>query len=345
MLSPLAQVSGLFFCLYSCHDLANYSYKANPMTWQTVATQLEQPSGLGESPFWHPDEQLLYWVDIPGQLIHRLNVLMGTVQSWAMPSEPGSMAPARDAQGNATGLVIALRDGIYRARVWGGPLQLLAKATHDTATTRFNDGKADPCGRFWAGTMYEPRSVASAQLFSIDCRNGHAPSLTLKADQATIANGLAWSPDAHTVYWSDTTSHTIRAWDWDMQTSAMTRERIFKQWAGKPDGWQSGLPGMPVYGGRPDGAAVDVQGNYYVAMFEGGRVLKLSPAGEVLADIPVPALCPTMPCFGGDDLKTLYLTSACHGRSAAELQAWPDSGRVFSMQVEVPGLPVNFFVD
>ena len=130
-----------------------------------------------------------------------------------------------------------------------------------------------------------------------------------------------------------------------MQTSAMTRERIFKQWAGKPDGWQSGLPGMPVYGGRPDGAAVDVQGNYYVAMFEGGRVLKLSPAGEVLADIPVPALCPTMPCFGGNDLKTLYLTTACHGRSAAELKTWPGSGCVFSMQVEVPGLPVNFFLD
>ena len=315
------------------------------MTWQTVLTQLDQPSGLGESPFWQPDEQMLYWVDIPGKLIHRLNVFMGTTQSWAMPSEPGSIAPARDAQGNASGLVVALRDGIYRAREWGGPLQLLAKATHDTATTRFNDGKADPCGRFWAGTMYEPRDVASAQLFSIDCRNGQATSLRLKADHATIANGLAWSPDAGTVYWSDTTSHTIRAWDWDMETSAMTKKRIFKQWPGKPSGWQPEQPDRSVYGGRPDGAAVDVQGNYYVAMFEGGRVLKLSPAGEVLQDIAVPALCPTMPCFGGDDLKTLYVTTARYNRSAAELQTWPDSGCVFSMQVDVPGLPVNFFLD
>ncbi len=116
------------------------------MTWQTVVAQ---PSDLGESPFWHPDEQMLYWVDIPGRQVHRCNVFMGTLESWAMPTEPGSIAPART-QGKASGLVIALRDGIYRALQWGGALQRLVRADHDTATTRFNDGKADPLGRFWA---------------------------------------------------------------------------------------------------------------------------------------------------------------------------------------------------
>lgn len=304
------------------------------MTWQTLAAP---PSELGESPFWHPDEQMLYWVDIPGQQIHRCNVFMGTVQSWAMPSEPGSIAPARTG-----GLVIALRDGIYRAKEWGGELRLLAKAGHDTATMRFNDGKADPLGRFWAGTMYEPRDKAAAELFSLDCRGGRAPVLERKAGGATIANGLAWSPDAAAVYWSDTPRHTIRAWDWDAESNAMTRPRVFAQWPGKPEGWQ---PGMPGYGGRPDGAAVDSEGHYYAAMFEGGRLLKLSPAGQVLAEIAVPARCPTMPCFGGDDLKTLYLTTARHNRPAQELLDYPDSGCVFSMQVEVPGLPVNFFQD
>lgn len=313
------------------------------MTWQTVVTQ---PDELGESPFWHPDEQMLYWVDIPGQQIRRLNVFMGRVESWPMPSEPGSIAPARNAAGDASGLVIALRDGIYRARQWGGPLQCLALASHDKATTRFNDGKADPCGRFWAGTMYEPRDAKAAKLFSLDCRQTGAPVqpplLALKADQATIANGLAWSPDARTLYWADTPAHTIRAWDWDSQGNTLQRERIFHQWPDKPAGWQSGMTG---YAGRPDGAAVDVQGNYYVAMFEGARLLKLSPTGEVLADIAVPAQCPTMPCFGGSDLRTLYLTTARHNRSAAELQTYPDSGCVFSMPVDVPGLPVNFFLD
>ena len=308
------------------------------MTWQTA---ISQPSELGESPFWHPDEQMLYWVDIPARQIHRADALIGTVESWAMPSEPGCIAPARS-HGENSGLVIALRDGIYRARQWGGALALLAPALHDPATTRFNDGKADPLGRFWAGTIYEPRNAARAQLFSLDGRDGCAAALEIKAGHATTANGLAWSPDAATLYWTDTPRHAIRAWDWDAASNTLSHERVFKQWPVKPEGWQ---PGMPGYGGRPDGAAVDVQGNYYVAMFEGGRLLKLSPAGELLADIAVPAQCPTMPCFGGADLKTLYLTTARHKRPAAELQTWPDSGCVFSMRVEAPGLPVNFFQD
>lgn len=312
------------------------------MTWQTVVTQ---PDALGESPFWHPDEQMLYWVDIPGRQVHRLNIFMGSVESWAMPSEPGCIAPARDAEGNTNGLVIALRDGIYRAYDWGGRLQLLAPALHDVATSRFNDGKADPAGRFWAGTLYEPRDAAKAQLFSLDAQNsGPAGAVALRAmaGDATTANGLAWSPDANTIYWSDTPSHTIRAWDWDIQTGAMSGERIFRRWPGKPAGWQPGRPGQVDYMGRPDGAAVDVQGNYYVAMYEGARVLKLSPQGDLLADIPVPAQCPTMPCFGGPDLHTLYLTTARQNRPESELQHYPDSGCVFSMQVDVPGLPVNF---
>jgi sugar lactone lactonase YvrE len=310
------------------------------MTWQTV---IAQPSELGESPFWHPDEQMLYWVDIAARQIHRGNVFMGTHESWAMPSEPGCIAPAKT-QGRASGLVIALRDGIYRARQWGGVLELLAPALHDPATARFNDGKADPLGRFWAGTIYEPRDAARAQLFSLDGKSD-SPALELKAGNATTANGLAWSPDTSVLYWSDTPRHTIRAWDWDETRNALSHERVFCQWPGKPEGWQPGLPDMPGYGGRPDGAAVDAEGNYYVAMYEGARLLKLSPTGEMLADFAVPAQCPTMPCFGGDDLKTLYLTSARRGRPAAELQTYPQSGCVFSRRVEVPGLPVNFFLD
>lgn len=308
------------------------------MTWQIV---VNQPSELGESPFWHPDERMLYWVDIPGRRIHRANLLSATIESWTMPSEPGCIAPAKT-KGQASGLVIALRDGIYRARQWGGALQRLVLAGHDTATTLFNDGKADPLGRFWVGTRYEPRNAPRAQLFSLDGRNGRAPVLELKAGNATTGNGLAWSPDASTVYWADTPGHIIRAWRWEPESNAMGSERVFQQWPGKPEGWQ---PGMPGYDGRPDGAAVDVQGSYYVAMYEGARLLKLSPAGDVLADIAVPAQCPTMPCFGGDDLKTLYLTTARQKRSAGELQSYPDSGCVFSMRVDVPGLPVNFYQD
>jgi sugar lactone lactonase YvrE len=311
------------------------------MTWQTVTSQ---PNELGESPFWHPDEQMLYWVDGMGRQIHRLNVFMGSVESWAMPSEPGCIAPVRSG-----GLVVALRDGVYRADEWGGHLQLLAAAVHDPATTRFNDGKADPCGRFWVGTLYEPRDANLAQLFCLDTRStgpqGLPFELEVKANNVMTANGLAWSPDASTLYWADTPGHIIRAWDWDSRSNRMSRERVFKQWPPKPQGWPFGPSGYDGYDGRPDGAAVDVQGNYYVAMYEGARVLKLAPGGQVLQDIAVPVRCPTMPCFGGADLQTLYLTTARQKRPAAELQRYPESGCVFSMQVDVPGLPVNFFVD
>ena len=308
------------------------------MIWQIAVAQ---PSQLGESPFWHPDDAQLYWVDIAARQICRTGSPAATAERWTMPSEPGCIAPARTKGLNA-GLVIALRSGIYRARQWGGELELLAPALHDPATTRFNDGKADPLGRFWAGTLYEPRDAARAQLFCLDGRDGRAPVLEPKAGNATTANGLAWSPNAATLYWTDTPSHAIRAWDWNAAGNTLGHERVFRQFPAKPAGWQ---PGMPGYGGRPDGAAVDVQGNYYVAMYEGARLLKLSPGGQVLAEFAVPAQCPTMPCFGGANLKTLYLTTARQGRPAGELRDWPASGCVLSMPVEVAGLPVNFFLD
>jgi sugar lactone lactonase YvrE len=189
--------------------------------------------------------------------------------------------------------------------------------------------------------MYEPRDARKAELYSIDLREAASaePVVELKAHNAVIANGLAWSPDAKVVYWADTTHHIVHAWEWDADSNAMQAHRVFQQFAPKPAGWQ---PGQPGYGGRPDGATVDAQGNYWVAMFEGQRLLRIAPSGQVLNEVAMPARCPTMPCFGGDDLKTLYVTTARHERPAAELAALPLSGRVLSMRVEVPGLPVNF---
>ena len=300
--------------------------------WHSVVPQADQ---LGESPFWHPDEHRLYWVDIPGRQLRRADPRSGDLQSWPMPQEPGCIAPARTG-----GLVVALRDGVYRARTWGGELQLLHRFSHDPATTRANDGKADPQGRFWVGTLFEPKHTPAAELLSIDCRGG-AARVERKAGDAVTGNGLAWSPRADTVYWTDTQSHSIRAWDWDPATNAMQRERVFRRFAAKPSGWQ---PGEPGYGGRPDGAAVDVDGNYWCAMYEGGRILKLSPAGEMLQELATPFLCPTMPCFGGEDLRTLYVTSAGN-RPAGELAKLPQSGHVVWTRVDVPGLPVNFIID
>jgi sugar lactone lactonase YvrE len=302
--------------------------------WEAVT---REPDALGESPFWHSHERSLYWIDIPGRCIRRLTAL-GEEESWEMPSDPGCIAPVAGG-----GLVIALRDGIWRAPGWGTALELVVRFNHDTSKIRFNDGKADPLGRFWAGTIYEPRDERKAELFCVDMRpdNGNKgePLVTLKADNATTANGLAWSPDARTIYWADTPQHTIRMWDWDAQANAMRHCRVLRQFASKPPGWK---PGGTGYGGRPDGAAVDASGNYWCAMFEGQRLLKLSPAGDILEEIEVPLRCPTMPCFGGDDLRTLFVTSARDKRPPDEIAQFPLSGHVIATRVDDPGLPVNF---
>ena len=302
-----------------------------PLNWQSLTGQADL---VGESPFWHPQEQRLYWLDNEACTLWRMAPGQGAREGWPMPSVPGCIAPARSG-----GLVIALRDGIYRAPHWQGPLTLLARAGYDTATTRFNDGKADAQGRFWAGTRYAPRDAALAALYCFDARQG---TLTRRLDGAVNANGLAFSPDGRTLYWADTAAHRIGAWDFDAASGLPGAGRLFQQFPPKPPQWQ---PGQPGYGGRPDGAAIDSQGNYWCAMFEGGRLLQLSPAGELLREFALPVRCPTMPCFGGADLRTLYLTTASHGRPADELQALPLSGHVLWARVDVPGRPVDFFID
>ena len=304
------------------------------MIWTALTAR---PDALGESPFWHPLEQMLYWLDIEGRKIHRADAHGRHAESWAMPAEPGCMAPARSG-----GLVIALRDGIYRARTWQGALECIEPARYDTGRLRYNDGKCDVLGRFWAGTIYEPRDADLASVVAIDCRSAR-PVLSTMIEGARVSNGLAWSPDNRSIYWADTPRHVVQRRDWDATSNQIGPPGLFHQFDAKPADWAFGHAGG--YRGRPDGAAVDVLGNYHVAMYEGQRLCTFAPDGRLLAETATPVLCPTMPCFGGADLKTLYITSARHMRSSAELAAQPLAGCVFAMAVDTPGLPVNFFAD
>ncbi|MDA7418446.1 SMP-30/gluconolactonase/LRE family protein [Xenophilus arseniciresistens] len=292
---------------------------------------------LGESPFWHPDEAALYWLDIPGRALLRTRGAIGAdvqVERWPMPQEPGCMAPARSG-----GLVIALRDGIYRARQWGAELQRMVRAPHDPATLRFNDGKCDPLGRFWAGSLNEPKTARDATLYCLQRPAGAPPVLQPVLGEATTANGLAFTQ--HTLYWTDTPSHAIRAWEWESQTNTLGAARLLHQFADKAGCAAAGQP----YGGRPDGATLDAQGRYWVAMYEGAQLLCLDAQGAVQQSLPLPAQCPTMPCLGGEDLRTLFVTTGRKGRPADELQRQSHAGKVFMARSEVQGVPVDFFDD
>jgi sugar lactone lactonase YvrE len=282
---------------------------------------------LGESPFWHPTEQALYWCDIPGRALHRWHPGRAEHRHWGLPSEPGCAAPL---PGGA--LLLAMRDGLWRFDPATAQRTRLAAPPYEPAQERFNDGRADPQGRLWVGTIYEPRTPPNAALY-----RWWRGKLERMAGDVTVSNGLAFSPDGRTMYWSDTTSHRIFALDLDPLEGTLSRRRVFAQFplrdASQP---------LAAYGGRPDGAAVDSEGAYWVAMFEGQRLLRLAPDGTLLRDVALPVRCPTMPCFGGDDLRTLYVTTASKGRPAEELEAQPWAGRVLSLRVDVPGLPVNF---
>lgn len=284
------------------------------------------PSLLGESPLWHPLEQVLYWCDIPGRQLHRFDPASGRRDSWSFSAEPSCCAPV-----SGGGLLLAMRDGLWHFDNTTGERSLLAAPPYDPALQRFNDGKADAQGRFWIGTIDDKRAPQAA----LYCLAGG--TLRRMADGITVSNGLAVSPDGATLYWADTTAHRVMAFELDGASGRLANRRVFKQFPLR-------VPDAPLqaYGGRPDGAAVDAEGAYWVAMFEGQRLLRLSAAGEVLAVLPLPVRCPTMPCFGGPDLCTLYITTARENRPADELAVQPLAGCVLQLRVAVPGLPAPF---
>jgi len=283
-----------------------------------------QPSGLGESPVWHPAAQCLYYIDIPGKELLRFDPARGQRRQWALDSEPGALAPMPDGA-----LLLALRSGLWRFDPASGAQRKLADAPYKPAAQRFNDGKCDARGRFWVGTICQPTLPAKG---TMQCYAGR--QLKQRFDGVSISNGLAWSPDGRVMYWADTEQNVVHAFDFDPDSGELSRKREFIRFPTDP--------ARDDYLGRPDGAAVDSEGAYWLAMYDGQRLLRISPAGQILRQVHLPVRCPTMPAFGGHDLKTLYITSGREWRPPAELAAQPLAGCVLALAVDVPGLPVNF---
>lgn len=295
------------------------------MSMAEIEALIATPMQLGECPLWHPEEEALYWIDIAGLAVHRYHPGRGAHVSWPLPSEPGCIA--RSANGR---MLIAMRSGLAMLDTVSGSLATLAAAPYDTAKIRFNDGRCDAAGRLWVGTLYEPRDRPGGSLYCVERGPIHDAHLPV-----TVSNGLAFSVDQRTMYHADTKAHRITAYDFDLTTGRIGNGRLFKQFSSDK---------AQQYGGRPDGAAVDSEDAYWCAMYEGGRILRLSPSGDILREIALPVLCPTMIAFGGLDLRTLYITSARHNRSAAELARYPLSGCVLTLRVDVPGRPEPAYI-
>jgi sugar lactone lactonase YvrE len=253
--------------------------------------------------------------------VHRLHPSSGKYSRWNTATEPSAIAVDQD-----NNLVLSTRAGFAYLNTTTGEISDIVAAPYDPAIVRFNDGRTDPAGRFWVGTMYEPRDQPKAEMYVLD-----KGALRLAwSGGMTNSNGLSFSPDGKTMYHSDTTSHRVDAYDYDVRTGTASNRRNLVTF---PDDKKA-----PDYGGRPDGATVDSEGNYWSAMYEGGRIVKLSPTGELLREVELPVRCPTSLAFGGPDLRTLYVTSASKGRSKEELAQYPHSGKVLSFAVDVAGM-------
>jgi sugar lactone lactonase YvrE len=277
------------------------------------------PMQVGECPLWHPQQQALYWVDIPARTVHRHDPANGIHQSWLMPSDAAALAWV------AEGVIVALRSAFVHLNSSSGHISKIADVPYNQSKIRCNDGKVDALGRFWVGTLYEPRDLQAAEMLCL------AQGRVRQVWQGgmTVSNGLAFARDGLSLWHADTTSHQIRRHALDLDAATVGSAQLVHQFSSVKD---------DSYGGRPDGAAFDSEGAYWSAMFEGGRLLRIAPDGSILQEVTLPVRCPTMPAFGGADFKTLYITSASQNRSAAELAQYPLSGQVLCMRVSVAGL-------
>ena len=280
------------------------------------ACVLDVRASLGECPLWSIAEQALYWIDINAPSLNRFDPASGENVAMPMPESIGCYA-FRD----GGGFVVALRSGVWLCNPDGRLVRRVALAPYDTTHYRFNDGRCDPQGRFVVGTMNEKRDANGAALYRLD---GDF-ALTRLFGGMTISNGLAWSPDGRTMYHADTPAQTIRAFDYDEATGTPSHARTFAHWTGA--------------GERPDGGTVDRAGHYWAAHYGGGKLVELAADGVTVAEHPLPAMCPTMCAFGGADLRTLFVTTARQKRDPAELARFPQSGGIFAMRVETPGMP------
>ncbi|MGB0943450.1 MAG: SMP-30/gluconolactonase/LRE family protein [Marinomonas sp.] len=275
---------------------------------------IDAKAKLAECPRWDEINECLYFVDIDSFELHAFDTKNNRHDIRKFDEAIGCFSLTKEG-----GFIAAFRSGVYTFESFNAELKPYWLADYDQETTRFNDGRCDFNGRFLAGTMYSPKDAFKGALHQFS--KGENKVL----DQAAwTSNGLAFSPDGKTMYYSDTPNHVVYQFDYDMKTGEASNKRDFIR--------------FPHGNGRPDGAAVDSEGNYWSALYQGQRIVKISPQGNILEEYPVPAIYPTMVAFGGKDMKTLFISTCRGAHSEEELKDYPQAGGIFAMDVTTPGL-------
>lgn len=265
---------------------------------------------LGEGPWWSVSEQALWRVDILSHTVHRWIPATGEESSWGVGEDVGFAVPAVDGR-----IVAGLRSGLFSIDLEGGERRRVA-GYPASGSGRFNDGKTDRRGRVWAGTIVDDQSQPEGCFGRLV--DGE---FVVALDAVTISNGLGWSPNNTTMYFTDSAARTIWSFDFDAESGAMSNRRVF---ATDDDC-------------APDGLTVDAEGGVWSAKWDGGRVVRYAPDGAVSAIIAAPVSRPTSCMFGGTDLELLYVTSARAGLDEHECSATP-AGAVLAVEPGVRGL-------
>ena len=286
---------------------------------------LDSRNATGESPVWHAAEQALYWVDIPARQLHRLDPGSGAHSSWTGEEMLACIAPRAGHPGQ---WIAGMESGIFAiATRPDGTLAhtLLASAAHSMHGMRFNDGRCDRQGRFWAGTMHMDMAAAHpvGRVYRYQRDVNAEVALRLQFDDMVVPNGLAFSPDGRTMYLSDSHPQVQKVWafDYDVADGTPHDRRLFVDMTALP--------------GRPDGAAIDADGCYWICGNDAGLVHRFTPDGRLDRSLAVPVKKPAMCAFGGPLLDTLYVTSI---RPGGDLSDQPLAGGVFALRPGVTGV-------
>jgi L-arabinonolactonase len=282
-----------------------------------VECVLDCRAELGEGPVWDPEAGVLYWVNIKDHEIHCFDPATGVDRLWKTPADVGSLALRRDG-----GLVAALKTGFFFFDPTSEVFTAVAEPEQDLPDNRFNDGKTDRQGRFWAGSLYDPdETKPTGGLFRLD------PDRSCRKLVGGIhaSNALAFSPDSRTMYYGDSWQRIVWVWDFDADDGAISNRRVF---IALKDGE-----------GTADGAAVDFDGCYWLTQPPASRVVRYDPRGRIDQVIEMPVSQPTCCAFGGADMDILYITSAKYRMPSEKLAREPLAGSLFAIRPGVDGPP------
>ncbi len=322
----------LLSCFYACQEASEKTENSHTNTNSDTTMQtttppsmkatllLDSKAALGEGALWNKKTQELYWIDIENGILHIYNPQNQKDRTINLGQRVGTVVPTEG--GNA---LVALEDGIYEIDLKTEKKKLLTKRPEkDFPENRFNDGKCDPAGRFWVGTMSMKGIEKAGALYLFDSEQ----KITKTFDSVTVSNGIVWSLDSTKMYYIDTPTKEVKEFSYDHKTGAIS---FLKVAVTIPDG-----------AGYPDGMTIDSEGMLWIGMWEGYSVMRWNPvSGELLMKVDVPVARVTSCAFGGENLDTLYITTASVGAKEEELKQYPSSGSLFMVKTGHTGVP-NF---